>query len=105
MIKFILSLLAITVISTASFADTTYVDEDGDITLNGKIVTVGIDEFTIMNNDERIDVSMADINEEVLENLIDSGIIKRDVFVSVRGSLKDDVVGSDIVAKSIRLYE
>ena len=82
-------------------AQEAYVSDEGYITMSGRVDFVSSDEFTMVSNDERIDVTMDGMDEDVIERLIESDIIKRDAYVTVTGELNDDVGGLEIEASSI----
>jgi hypothetical protein len=101
---FALSLATLFIIFT--YASTTFgqaiVTDEGYISLTGYVDTVQNDSFTIIvNDDDRVDVVMEPINQQTLDNLIDSDILKRDAYVTVRGSLIEDVTGVTIEAETI----
>jgi len=101
---FILSLATLFVVF--AYASTTsgqaIVTDEGYISLTGYVDTIGNDSFTIViSDDERIDVIMEPINQETMDNLIEGDILQRDSYVTVTGSLIDDVTGSTIEAETI----
>lgn len=87
-------------------ANTATVTRGGIITLNGQITDVSAtnDSFTLSYNDEKIEVSMDQIDEETLDQLIDTGIIARDSYVTVTGRIEDDVTGAVIKANAVSVY-
>jgi hypothetical protein len=87
-----------------AWADSEFVTDDGFISVMGRIDTVGYDDFTIINNGERVDVTLDNINEDNIDRMEDAGIIKENSYVRVTGELQDTVTGTAIQAETIRLY-
>ena len=104
--KLLSVLITLFLLSVPAHADPAYISEEGQITLTGEVNNVSSvkNEFTILYNGEEIDVSMDQIDEETLNLLLETNIIKSGSFITVTGELKDNVTGSIINASSINVY-
>ena len=102
--RYIFTLILSMCLAFPAMAESGFVTEDGDITIRGPIASVGHEEFTMIFNDKRIDVTMDTMNEDMMEQLIDSGIIAKDSFVQVTGEITDDLTRPVIKASTISLY-
>jgi hypothetical protein len=97
-------LFSIAIIGTAANAQSVYFNENGYITMNGKVDFVSNDEFTMTNNGDRIEVKMDDLNRNMIENMIDADVIERGAYVSVTGRMSEEFGSPVIEASNIRAY-
>ncbi len=102
--KIILFIFAL-FISSNAIAASTFIDESGNITVSGKVMYVGNEDFSIVVNDEQIEIQMDQINDETIEYLTDNNIVKKGSFVKVYGELGDGIGGNQVIkAETIQLY-
>ena len=86
-------------------SNTALVTDDGYIAMTGYIDYVSIDTFTIItDNDDHIEVSMDEINDETLDQLLDSDVLTEGKYVTVRGELEDGISGPVIKAETINVH-
>jgi hypothetical protein len=88
-----------------AYADPAFITESGHISMTGEIdyVSSASNDFTLLVDDEEIEVSIDQINEETLDQLIDTDLIDSGTYVTVTGELEDGISGPTIKASSIRI--
>lgn len=103
--KILYLITALFFFNVSAHADPALVTDEGFITISGKVEAVSPtkDGFTLLHGQNKINVSMDQIDDEVLNQLIDSGIIQTDSYVSVVGEMDDDVSGPVIKASTISI--
>jgi hypothetical protein len=103
--KLILTITFILGALSPAIAQDTFVTDDGYISMTGRIDFVSTDSFDmIVNDDERVEVSVDSINEATLDRLIDTDILEADKYVTVRGELEDGISGPVIKAETINVH-
>ena len=104
--KFLHMLIAMMIMAFPAHAGLASVNQDGILTINGIVQSVNRTkgEFTLKNGDNKIDVSIDDIDEDTLDQLIESGIIQKESYVTVSGKMEDGVAGPVIHASTINIY-
>ena len=90
----------------SAHAEPAFVTKDGYITISGEVLDVSRsrNDFTIQYNDRNISVSMDDIDEDTLNQLIESDIIAQGSYVTVTGKMEDEISGPVIKANAINIY-
>jgi uncharacterized protein YdeI (BOF family) len=84
-------------------ASSATVSNTGHITISGNIDSVSSDSFILLYNDERVEVSMDSINNETIDQLIDTNIIKPGSYITVTGKIDKGLVNPIIMADTIKL--
>ena len=96
--------IMVMMIAIPAFANPITITDDGAVSLTGVVDTVGYETFTIISNDERIEISMESIDDETMDSVIDTGIVKKGASVVVTGNMTDEISGPTINAEIIQLY-